>query len=408
MERKMERYVRLFPWFSGLKNDLLFYIAVDTLFLTVVKGFTAVQIVSLNSISQIVCIVLQMPVLFFIRRLGNSSCVKISGLFMLLSALLTTFGTRFGVIVAARIIHDLSAMFNNASVVALENNLTALGRRSEFVRVRTRANMIYSALTMLISFVAGAMFNWNPYLPMAGCITTCTAGFVLSLFMADRSGLDKAAPQKYRREKLSGYGGLIVLAVVVYSFFSTLVQSGQNEGKLFIQQQVLAEHSVEETSLIIGTVVCVSRVARVCANALFARLYEKYRLKVGIALPTLMCIAIGCLLFGSLLPTMLPKVTVMGMGYIIILFARDPFTLYIQDVVFANTPAQQHQTVLALLGLGTKCSSAAVGLGLAAVLLCWPMSMVITILFVFSVIVIALSLWLYRLATQARAARRMA
>ena len=79
-----------------------------------------------------------------------------------------------------------------------------------------------------------------------------------------------------------------------------------------------------------------------------------------------------------------------------------------QDVVFANTPVQQHQTVLALLTLGTKCSSAAVGLGLAAVLLCWPMSIVITILFALSAIVFALSLWLYSLATQARAAKRMA
>ena len=40
MERKLSRFVKLYPWFAGLTGDLLFYIAIDTLFLTVVKELT--------------------------------------------------------------------------------------------------------------------------------------------------------------------------------------------------------------------------------------------------------------------------------------------------------------------------------------------------------------------------------
>ena len=50
MDRKLNRFVKIYPWFHGLTADLLFYIAIDTLFLTAVKNLSAAQIVSLTTI----------------------------------------------------------------------------------------------------------------------------------------------------------------------------------------------------------------------------------------------------------------------------------------------------------------------------------------------------------------------
>ena len=58
-EQKIAKFNKIFPWYSGLSGDLLFWVAIDTLFLTVVKNFNASQIVSLTTISLIVCIMLQ-------------------------------------------------------------------------------------------------------------------------------------------------------------------------------------------------------------------------------------------------------------------------------------------------------------------------------------------------------------
>jgi len=66
-ELKLTKFNKLFPWFAGLSDDLLFWIAIDTLFLTVVKDFNASQIVSLTSISLITCILLQVPLLNIIK-----------------------------------------------------------------------------------------------------------------------------------------------------------------------------------------------------------------------------------------------------------------------------------------------------------------------------------------------------
>jgi len=66
----MTKFNRIFPWYDGLSGDLLFWVAIDTLFLTVVKNFNAPQIVSLTTVSLITCIALQVPLLKIIMSLG--------------------------------------------------------------------------------------------------------------------------------------------------------------------------------------------------------------------------------------------------------------------------------------------------------------------------------------------------
>jgi len=98
----------------------------------------------------------------------------------------------------------------------------------------------------------------------------------------------------------------------------------------------------------------------------------------------------------------------MSVGYIIILFARDPFRLYMQDVLFENTPKEQHQTLLAILEFAVKVGTAAMGLSFSAILLSYPMVAVITILFVLSMIEIILGIKLYKMVLLAKTLKTQA
>lgn len=397
MDKKINRYIKIYPWFSGLTGDLLFYIAVDTLFLTIVKEFTASEIVSILSISQLVGIALQFPLLFVMKKIGNTASIRIGALLLLLSALLTTVGKTYFLVLLGRIFHDASGIMKSASVVALENNLDVAEKRDDFIRIRTSANTVYSLITMLISFVASYMFSLNPYFPMIGCITTCTIGFVLSLLIKDCSDYNKIPRQKKSKSKVKiNYGGFVIISMLVYAIFYQVVGNGQNEGKLFIQQHLLLDFDVKKTALIIGAIVCVSRIIRVLSNIVFAKLYKKYQAKSGIVLTTMLCSSICFILFGSFIPQIIAKILVMGLGYTIILFVRDPFNLYIQDVLFENTPKEQHQTLLTTLSFGVKIFGAGSGLIFSAILVKSPMIVVMSIVFVIAVIETILSLILYR------------
>ena len=394
---KINRFVKLYPWYTGFIGDLLFYIAIDSLFLSLVKNFTPAQIVSITSISQLICIALQFPVLFVIKKIGNTASARAGGLCLTLSALLITFGPSYYFVLLGRVLHDIAAIFRNAAVVALENNLDLVDRRRDFVRVRTSANTVYSFITMLISFVASYMFNLNHYLPMIGCITTCTVGFILSFFMKDYSDYNKI-PRKSRsnvKVKIT-YSKIVVISICLYAVFYTIVNNGQTEGKLFIQQNLLLDFDVEKTALIIGAIVCASRIIRLFSNIIFARLYDRYQAKMGVVLPVMLGISMGCLLFGSFIPEIVSKIIVMAVGYTIILFVRDPFNLYIQDVLFECTPKDQHQTLLTVLTLGVKIASAGIGLGFSTLLLTYPMVFIIAIMFAIAIAEIIVSMILYR------------
>ena len=121
---------------------------------------------------------------------------------------------------------------------------------------------------------------------------------------------------------------------------------------------------------------------------------------MGIALPFMLALAIGLILLGSFVPEIIAKILIMSLGYSIILFIRDPFSLYIQDMIFDRTPKEQHQTLLTLLSFGTRLATAGLGLGFSAILLKWPLAVVMAIM-----LIIAVSVWIAAAITTAQEMR---
>ena len=396
LEKKINRFIKLYPLYYGLVGDLLFYIAIDTLFLTSSKSFSASEIVSLSAISQLVCVLLQFPILLLIKKIGNTASVRLGALCILLSSLFITFGKSYYFVLLGIMIHEVDIILLNASVVALENNLDLVGRRGDFVRVRTAGDTAYSVITMIIAFVVGYMFNLNHYLPMIGCVTTCAIGFVLSFFMKDYSNYNKILVEKKKGRVKITYGKTILLMVLLFSGAYALMISGQTNGKLFIQETSLLDFDIDKTALIISAIVCVSRIIRVISNISFPKIYRRYNKKLGVALPTLLGVAMCCMVFGSFIPQVTVKIVMMALGYSLILFIRDPYKIFTQDVILDSTPKEQHQTLLVLLSMGTKVVTAGMGLVFSAILLGAPMFAVVTIILVMSIIAIILSFIIYK------------
>lgn len=399
-ENKLKRFNKIFPWYDGLSGDLLFWVAIDTLFLTVVKNFTASQIVSLTSISMIINILLQVPLLKIIHKIGNTKSVRLGSFLLLISSILLTFGKNYITIVIGKIFYEMAFTFQNMINAVLKNNLELQHTENEYIKYRTKANTIYAAVTMIISFVASIMFNINNYLPMIGCITFCVICFILSWYMVDYSKDNK---NKLEKNKETGkgkikYTKIIIFILLSYGLCYPMVNSGQSNGKLFIQQELLKLYDVEKTSLVIGAILCVSRIVRLLSNIKFDKIHKKYEDKVGIMLPVGLLISLILMLIGynvSNMPVM--KFVIMGFGYVIILFIRDPFKVYMQDLALKNTDKNRQQTLLTTMELSRKIVRTIISLSFTAILVKNPMVLVISILVILSIIEIFVSLYLYRL-----------
>ena len=399
-ENKLKRFNKIFPWYDGLSGDLLFWVAIDTLFLTVVKNFTASQIVSLTSISMIINILLQVPLLKIIHKIGNTKSVRLGSFLLLISSILLTFGRNYITIVIGKIFYEMAFTFQNMINAVLKNNLELQHTENEYIKYRTKANTIYAAVTMIISFIASIMFNINNYLPMIGCITFCVICFILSWYMVDYSKDNK---NKLEKNKETGkgkikYTKIIIFILLSYGLCYPMVNSGQSNGKLFIQQELLKLYDVEKTSLVIGAILCVSRIVRLLSNIKFDKIHKKYEDKVGIMLPVGLLISLILMLIGynvSNMPVM--KFVIMGVGYVIILFIRDPFKVYMQDLALKNTDKNRQQTLLTTMELSRKIVRTIISLSFTTILLKYPMVLVISILTVLSIIEIFVSIYLYKI-----------
>lgn len=399
-ENKLKRFNKIFPWYDGLSGDLLFWVAIDTLFLTVVKNFTASQIVSLTSISMIINILLQVPLLKIIHKIGNTKSVRLGSFLLLISSILLTFGRNYITIVIGKIFYEMSFTFQNMINAVLKNNLELQHTENEYIKYRTKANTIYAAVTMIISFVASIMFNINNYLPMIGCITFCVICFILSWYMVDYSK-DNKKPIEKNKETGKGkikYTKIIIFILLSYGLFYPMVNSGQSNGKLFIQQELLKLYDVEKTSLVIGAILCVSRIVRLLSNIKFDKIHKKYEDKVGIMLPVGLLISLILMLIGYNVYNMpVMKFVIMGFGYVIILFIRDPFKVYMQDLALKNTDKNRQQTLLTTMELSRKIVRTIISLSFTTILLKYPMVLVISILTVLSIIEIFVSIYLYKI-----------
>ena len=395
----IKKFNKIFPLYAGLSSDLLFWVAIDTLFLTVVKKFNAAQIVSLTTVSLIACILLQVPLLKIIKKIGNTKSVRLGSLSLLISSILLTFGQNYLAIALGKIIYEIAFTFQNMANAILKNNLELQNKNNEYIKIKTKSNTVYAAVTMIISFIASLMFNFNNYLPMLCCIAFCLICFILSFYIIDFSNYDKIKTEEVKSKTSTKirYNRLIILLIISYGLFYPIVNSGQSNGKLFIQQELLLNFNVEKTALIIGVILSISRIVRVISNIAFNKIHNKYKEKVGVILPILLCASIIFMILGYFIRnSIILKFSIMSFGYIIILFIRDPFKVYMQDLALRNVGKEGQQSLLTTMELSRKIVRAIMSLGFTMILVNNPMITVVTILFVLSIIEIIISIRLYK------------
>lgn len=401
---KFVKFNKVFPWYSGLSGDLLFWVAIDTLFLTVVKNLNASQIVYLTTISLIVCILLQVPLLKIIRKIGNTNSVRLGSFLLLVASILLTFGNKYFVIALGKIFYEVAFTFQNMANAILKNNLDLQNKNEDYIKIKTKSNTIYAAVTMIISFIASILFNLNNYLPMFCCILFCLICFRLSFEIIDFSNYDKVKENKSKKRKVKiKYSTLIIILIISYGLFYPIVNSGQQNGKLFIQQELLKSFNVEKTALIIGAILCISRIIRLISNIIFNKIHKKYKEKVGVILPILLSISLILMIIGSFLSNLLIlKFVIMSLGYVIILFIRDPFKVYMQDLALNKVNSEYQQSLLTTMELSRKIVRAIISFSFSLILINNPMILVISILLILSIIEILISIKLYKLVLSSK------
>lgn len=396
-EMNFNFFRKIFIWFAGLSSDLLFWVAIDTLFLTLVKGFTASEIVSINAIALIVNIAVQFFCLKIIKRIGNTNSVRLGMFLFLLSSVIITFGPSYFWVLLGKIVYSVSLIFKNIENVVLKNNLRILGKDDEYIPIKSQSNVVYAVATMIIALIAGFLFNVNNYLPMYLCIFFAFLCFVLSFFIIDYSGNDKVVVSE-KKEKIKKVSLGLILIFLSYGIFYPLIDSGQTNVKLFIQEELFLYFNASKVAILLSIIVFGSRVVRVFSNLFFSKVYGKYKDKVINMFSVLIVSAFLFTVIGTFMDfSLIFKFSLMALGYFCILIARDPFREYMQNLAMDNVDKTNQSQVIVYITLTRQIGNAILSFLITIVLLGNSLLVAMYIFLFLSLIEVFIGYKLYKL-----------
>lgn len=391
--KKVKAFEKIYPIYFGFSADLLFWVAIDSLFLTIVKGFSPSQIVFITDFALIVSILLNIPIRMVISKIGNIASVRIGSLFVMIASVILTFSSMYPMFLFGMTLKYIGVTFYEIHSVILKNNLKSVGRSEDFSKIQTRGYTFYSLFTAIISFIATPMFNLNKYLPMYCCVACTVIAFTLSWFIRDYSG-DVAQQKDIPKSKQEFRYGMLLPIILAFGLSYALLAASQQEGKLFVQEVFFRSFTEKQVVMLIGIMICISRVVRIVSNIVSYRLYRKIKLAIYPVLMWALLLSILLSTIGSFVTVKPLQVVIMIFGYIIILFLRDPYKVFLYDLALTKCNEEEQKSMVVYLQLSYKLFYAAFLLGITALLKTSPTISMMVLLIIVALISVGFNLYI--------------
>lgn len=354
--KKVKDSIKLYPIFYAFSADLIFFVPIDTLFLTLVKGLNASQISAMTMIGLLVCILSQKIVVKTTKKIGNANSVKLGTFMLLLSSIIVTFGKSFISMIIYRIINELAFMFWNMTSILLRNDLISINKEKEYFFVRNKAKILYGIMTMVSALISGYLFNIDKYIPMYISIVIYIIIFLLSFKFYEAKEKENVVETKKENRKVK-ITSMIFLVILSNAVFYSIIKMGQNNSKLFMQYDFQKVLSIEMVTYYMTIIVFLSRIARIIGNFIFGKLFLKIKDRMSIVLTILEVMAFLLLIIGHFITLNFTlKVIVMSLGFFLILAIRDSFQVYIEDVALKFTDKEEQQKIMISIEVYRKIS----------------------------------------------------
>lgn len=386
-EKKLNISNKIYPLFYGLTADLIFWIAIETLFLTTVKHLSGSQINLMTSISTIVAIIVQIYSIKIIRKIGNINSIKLGTLMLLMASILLTFSKSYTALIIGNTFYLCGLVFKQMDNVVLMKNLKYQNRSGEYIKIQTQGSIVYSFSTMIISLISGYLFNYNAYLPMIICIIVCFLNFILSHLIYEVDVNPQEVSIKKEKFKLNK---ILFLIILLYGSFYAAISMGQENSKLFMQNNMEQFLSLDRVVIYLSYFIIISRIIRLISNSVFLKVYDKLKDKIIYLIGFSLIFAFVLLLLGNIIGKGMIGIIIMGIGFMIFLAIRDPFENYMRTILLENCAEKFHDISIVYIALSRKIGNLILSGAISVILLTKSYEYVMIFLMILSIIYIGL------------------
>lgn len=156
-------------------------IVIDNLFLTTVKGLEAFEIVLITMLGIVFSLLFNPITNYIVKNTNNKTSIILGSLcYCIAITLFMICKTTYGFIIG-QVVYNLASPFKIVANVMLKNNLKEQNKQDDFVKWQSYGKLGYAIITLIISLIAGVLFNVYSYLPMILSLVCAIVGLCLAI-----------------------------------------------------------------------------------------------------------------------------------------------------------------------------------------------------------------------------------
>ena len=161
--------VKLFPVYYMFAADYLFFYAIEYVFLAQVKGFSGSQILLLDAMIPLFCLLLDIPLTLFVEKHGKRKSLVVGNICMCICLILMMISTNLAEVIIAFLFNAIGFCFKGlteTNILAESINMKNSKGKSLFAFAYSSGYKNYMILDGITSFFIGLTFAINGYVPI--------------------------------------------------------------------------------------------------------------------------------------------------------------------------------------------------------------------------------------------------
>ena len=170
--RKRKNNMKIYPIYTMIGLDLMFFYGIKILFLSQVKNIDISYIVLSESFYSMFYIMLQIPINIIMNRIGNKSSIVIGNVFNMFYIVLILCASEFYHLIIAEFICAIAFGFKNvAESGVLDDSIPKTENRGKiFTKIDSKGYSYYCYFYAVTTLLSGFLYDINPYIPMTLCL----------------------------------------------------------------------------------------------------------------------------------------------------------------------------------------------------------------------------------------------
>lgn len=190
--------MKIYSLYRAISLDLIFYYAIEFLFLTQVKQISSADVVLGQAFYAIFMTIFQIPASIIVDKIGTRKCTILANVFNSLFVILIMCCQNLESLIFAQFISAVCFSLKDISDKALIHySIPKTKKNGEiFSKLEGKAFKDYYLLNAVTSVCAGFLYVINPYIPMIGALCFTILSILMSL------GFEEIEKEKYKQEEI--------------------------------------------------------------------------------------------------------------------------------------------------------------------------------------------------------------